>query len=203
MYPDILKHNLVIIRHAYKEAKGQYAGHSLTKVCCNCSTYNTHIAEDNEHDIHNYIGYGSCSKIYKGTLGIAGRIQDACSHIIKHIKYKSYRKYLQVACSIIKNLSRSTHKDEYSACEEQSQYSKHNAKYESYRNRGVYGLFDIFSISCTKILRNDNACTNCCTLSECYKQVDKRGSGTNCCKSIAADIIADDDGIHGIIGLLQ
>ena len=67
----------------------------------------------------------------------------------------------------------------------------------------MYSVADSFAVICAQILRDNNARSDGCALTESNQQIDQRSAGPYGGKRIASHKISNDDGICGIVKLLQ
>ncbi len=110
---------------------------------------------------------------------------------------------MQVRHRIRHDLLRRIEQLQQSAAEGYASSGEHSADHRDDGERGVHCVACARAVVSTEIMRNDNTRTDGHALTERDEKIDERAARPDRRKRVAADKVADDDGVRRVIKLLK
>ena len=200
---DFLQGDLIGFICLQQEAHGEHAGNELAEYRSEGRTGNAHPQEGYQDNIQDDIGDGSDGQIDQRTLGVSHSIQYAGNHVIQHGKNRSRKINFQIDDGFRQDLFRRVHPEEQRPADQNPQDAHDNAQKKGDGDGCMNRFLNTVSILSPQVLRDDNSGTHGGTLGEGDDQENHGSAGSHGCQCISTDEFSHDDGVKGIVKLLQ
>ena len=200
---NFLQGDLIGLIRLQQEAHGEHAGHELAEYCSDGRTGDAHPQEGYQDDVQNDVGDRSNRQIDQGSLGVSHGVQYAGNHVIQHGKNRSRKINFQVDDGFRQDLFRRVHPQEQRPADQHTQDAHENAQKESDGDGGMNRFLHSVSILSPQVLGDDDPGAHGRTLGEGDDQKNHGTAGSHGCQCIGADEFSHDDGVKGIVKLLQ
>lgn len=186
-----------------QKAHGKHTGNKLAEYRSDGCTGNAHPQEGYQDNIQNDIGDGSDSQIDQRTLGISHGIQYAGNHVIQHGKNRSRKINFQIDDGFRQDLFRRVHPQEQRSADQNAQDAHDNAQEKGDGDGSMDRFLNPVPILPPQVLGDDDPGTHGRTLGEGDDQKNHGSAGSHGCQRIGANAFSHDDGVKGIVKLLQ
>ena len=201
--PDGGKLHLVVGVHLHQKAEAQHTGDQLADVGGDGRTRHAHLQPGDEHQVEDDVGDGSAGEVDDRAAGVARRVEDAGRHVVDDAEQHAAEVELHISHGVAEDFFRGVHPDQQAAADGDAAHRQDEAEDDRDGQRGVDGDARFLFIFCAEILAHDDACADGHALTETDEQVDGRAAGTHSGQSVAAQKVADDDGVGGVVKLLE
>ena len=124
----------------------------------------------------------------------------ASRHIIDDAEQHAAEVELHVGDGIAQHLVGGVHPDQQGSADRDAAHREDEAEDGRDGQRGVDGDAGLLFVLRAEVLAHHDACTHGHALTEADEQVDGRAAGAYCGQRIAAQKVADDDGVGGVAG---
>ena len=131
------------------------------------------------------------------------RVEDAGRHVVDDAEQHTAEVELHISHGVAEDFFGGVHPDQQTAADGDAAHRQDEAEDDRDGQRGVDGDARFLFIFCAEVLAHDDACADGHALTETDEQVDGRAAGTDCGQSVAAQKVADDDGVGGVVKLLE
>ena len=201
--PDGGKLHLVVGVHLHQKAEAQHTGDELADVGGDGCARHAHLQPGDEHEVEDDVGDGGAGKVEDRAPGVACRVEDARRHIIDDAEQHAAEVELHVGDGIAQHFVGGVHPDQQGAADCDAAHREDEAEDGRDGQRGVDGDAGLLFVLRAEVLAHHDACAHGHALTETDEQVDGRAAGAYCGQRIAAQKVADDDGVGGVVELLE
>ena len=186
-----------------KGDENQNGGGSLSDDGCQSNTPDTHVKDQNEHQIQNGIHDGADHKEVEGPLRVAHGPQDSGTDVVEHQAHDAAEVNTQVGGGFRQNIGGGVHQPEHERCHGQTDAGEQNAQNEGHGQGGVDGAAHILVALGTVVLADDDTGTGGQTHKEADEHVHDGADGAHGGVGLVADIAAHHPGVHHVVHLLE
>ena len=201
--PDVPQRHAVIRLHPGQKPQRQHAGHQLADIGGKGRALHAHLQHRDEHQVQNDVRARRAGQIDERALGVACRIQDARRHVVHHAEQHAAEVDLHISHSVLQHLRRGVHPHQQAAGDQNAADGQHQAQDARNGKRGVHRDLRVLPVLRAQILRHHNARAHGHALAEPDQQKDGRPAGAHRGQRVAAQKVAHNDGVGGVVQLLK
>ena len=181
----------------------QHRADELGSYGCNRRPGNAHAQNHHAQQIHENIHNTGNGKEDQGPPGVSHGPQNAGAHIVHHGGQRSGKVQPDVGLGIGKAGVRGAHDDQKPGRGEHAEGSDDETQNQRQRHAGVQGILSSPVVAGPVELGQQHRCAGAETDEEAVQQIHQRGGGAHGGKGLGTHEPAHNDGIHGIVKLLE
>lgn len=167
------------------------------------SAVHIHFEHADEQDIQHHIGDGGDDEIVKRVAAIPHRLHDAPALVIHHQADAARKVGTDIADRLRHDILRGAHPLKDLRGEEHPHDGEENARSQTEGDIGMDGRAHFFDLTGAEVAGDHHACAHRDAAEEADQQEDEGAGAGNGGEGAVAQHIADDEGIGGIIELLE
>ena len=203
VHAHFLCRHAVIVLHPHQKTQGKHTGHQLADIGGNGRTGHAHLASGDQDKVEDDVGDGGSAQVEQAPLGVAGGVQDTGRHVIHHAEQHTAKIEPHIEHRILQHLCGGVHGGEQGPADGNAAHGQDRTQNGRKGQRGVHRSVRALPVLGSQKLGHHDTGTHGNTLAEPDEQEDGRSAGADGCQRVAAHKVAHDDGIGGVVQLLQ